>query len=251
MKRLLSRALQRAANTLGYAVVRRDAVAITTMESAIRRIAERLHSFGTIVDIGASDGSWSEMAMRFLRARYLLVEAQPVHEPRLREFCARHADAAYALVAAGEHTGTINFDTSDPFGGQASTSAYATANRQLPVTTVDRLVRDYNMPGPYLLKLDTHGYEVPILNGASTVLEQTDVVVVECYNFRIGADCLLFDEMCAHMRRLGFRCIDLVDPYHRPLDNAFWQMDLVFVKEAQLDVTDGRFSSAMPSGEKS
>jgi hypothetical protein len=33
------------------------------------------------------------------------------------------------------------------------------------------------------------------------------------------------------MAQRGFRCIDLVDPMHRPHDDSLWQMDLVFARK--------------------
>jgi hypothetical protein len=38
--------------------------------------------------------------------------------------------------------------------------------------TIDGLVRRNNLGGPYVLKLDTHGFEVPILEGAHAVLAE-------------------------------------------------------------------------------
>ncbi len=62
-------------------------------------------------------------------------------------------------------------------------------------------------------------------------LANTDVIIMECCNFEIAPECLLFHEMCDLPKKHGFRCIDLVDPLYRPCDNSFWQMDLVFVRE--------------------
>ena len=94
-------------------------------------------------------------------------------------------------------------------------------------------MRELGLPGPYLLKFDTHGFELPILNGAARTLAETEVIVMECYNFRIGPHALTFDEMCRHLGERGFRCIDLVEPMHRPRDDSFWQMDLVFVRQTR------------------
>src|SRR5581483_10868751 len=117
--------------------------------------------FNTVIDIGASTGIWSESLMRhFPSCQYLLIEAQPVHEPALREFCARHPNAQFALAAAGEEAGHIFFDAADPFSGQASFTRTASANLQLPVTTVDREIQARALNGPFLLKFDTHGFEL-------------------------------------------------------------------------------------------
>lgn len=239
---VLARSIQRLANAFGYSVARLGASHIT-MEAALRGVVSRNHGIRSVVDVGASDGNWSELAMRQLPdCAYLLVEAQPVHEVRLRAFCSRHRNASYALVAAGESEGTINFDATDPFGGQASERPFPSNNIVIPVEPLDRVIAARNLPGPYLLKLDTHGYEVQILKGARAILEETEVIVMECYNFQIAPESLLFDEMCRHLRALGFRCIDLVCPLHRPLDDAFWQMDLVFARETRPEFRIARYS---------
>jgi hypothetical protein len=105
------------------------------------------------------------------------------------------------------------------------------------VTTVDNEVSSRAWTGPYLLKFDTHGFELPILKGALKTLQDTAVVVMECYNFRIAPECLTFHEMCAYLGGLGFRCIDLVDPMYRPHDDALWQMDLVFLRQTRPEFT--------------
>lgn len=202
-----------------------------TMDGAFRALARRAHAFETVVDIGASNGQWSEALMQYFpRCQYLLIEAQAVHEPALRDFCARHANARYVLAAAGEREGQIHFDASEPLSGQASNTPFAANDIEVPVVTLDAALASSGLPGPYLLKFDTHGYEAPILSGAARTLAHTDVIVMECYNFRIAPECLTFDQMCGYLAERGFRCIDLVGPLHRPHDDAFWQMDLVFAR---------------------
>lgn len=208
------------------------------MESAFSRILARKHIINTVIDVGASDGSWTRSFMRYYPdSEYLLIEAQPVHEPKLKEFCKKYPNVKYILSAAGESKGVINFDASDPFGGQASSTEYSANNIRVPVITLDEATVSKKTKGPYLLKLDTHGFEVPILKGAKNVLSDTEVIVIECYNFRIAEGSLLFFEMCSYLHKIGFRCIDLVDPMYRQYDNSFWQADLVFIKENRPEFT--------------
>ena len=222
-------------HALGYRIVREDTlVDRCTMEGAFRALKARGVPFNTVIDIGASNGSWSDALMHhFPGCRYLLIEAQPVHEPALREYCTRHANAEFVLAAAGDRVGSIFFDAAEPLSGQASHTRTEAANVELPVTTIDKEVSARRLDGPYLLKFDTHGFELPILKGALETLQNTAVIVMECYNFRIAPECLTFHEMCAYLGDLGFRCIDLVDPMHRLHDDAFWQMDLVFLRQTR------------------
>lgn len=197
---------------------------------ALRRIAARGLTVGSVIDIGASNGAWSHQAMRFFPdAQYLLIEAQPIHESALRAFVARHENAQYVLKAAGERPGSIFFDASDPFAGQAKAKADSAAI-EVPMTSVDYEIASGNLQGPYLLKFDVHGYELPILRGAEKALAEANLVVMECYNFEIAKEMLLFHDMCEHMYARGFRVGDMSEPLWRKGDSMLWQMDFFFMR---------------------
>jgi FkbM family methyltransferase len=185
----------------------------------------------TVIDVGASDGRWSrEMMGYYPSARYLLVEAQQaIHGPMLRQFQAEHRNVICEICAAGNKPGEINFDAGDPMGGQASATPYSRNNIVIPMETVDGLVRKHSLAGPFLLKLDTHGFEVPIFEGATNTLANSAMLIVEAYNFTLCPECLRFPELCTYLEARGFRCVDVFDILVRPRDQAFWQMDMVFI----------------------
>lgn len=201
------------------------------MPDLLGLLAARRLSIGTVIDVGASNGSWTHTARQFFpNCQHLLIEAQPVHQPALREYTSLNPNTHFVLAAAGAAPGEIFFDAADPQGGQAAYTRSASHNVVLPVTTVDAEVERLGLPGPYLLKLDTHGFEAPILDGARLTLPAVNAIVMECYNFRMTPECLLFHEMCARLAGEGFRCLDLADVLHRPHDGVLWQMDLAFVR---------------------
>jgi FkbM family methyltransferase len=225
---MLRKLLRYALDTFGLNE-RMSAVAMET-PVALRRICDRGIKIGTVIDIGASNGAWSAAAMGFLpNAQYLLIEAQQVHEPRLKAFTAAHVNAQYVLKAAGEKPGSIFFDASDPFAGQAKSHGGA-GLIEIPVTSIDHEIATRNLPAPYLLKFDVHGFELPILRGAEKALAATDLLVMECYNFEIADDMLLFHDMCRYMHERGLRVIDVSEPLWREKDKALWQMDFFFVR---------------------
>ena len=99
-------------------------------------------------------------------ARYLLIEAQEkAHGLMSRKIQAEHRNVTLEFCAAGNKKGEINFDAADPFGWQASQTEYSKNDIVVPMETVDGLVRKHGLVGPFLLKLDTHGWGVPILRG--------------------------------------------------------------------------------------
>jgi FkbM family methyltransferase len=163
----------------GYAIVRKDA-SPHSMDDAFRAIVRRQHAFNTIIDVGASNGSWTLSLIKYFpKCEYLLIEAQPTHKHALEQLSKEHKNIDFALAAAGEAAGHIYFDVSVPLGGLASYTPNSSNNIQVPVTTIDDEIQSRNLSGPYLIKFDTHGFEIPILKGASKALALTDVIIME------------------------------------------------------------------------
>lgn len=207
------------------------ALAATRTSVALRRIVSRGIDVRTVIDIGASDGNWSEKAMPFFAdAHYLLIEAQPLHEPGLKRFVTKHAKSDYVLKAAGEKSGVIYFDADDPWGGQATDQRTRQGLVELQSCSIDDEVAKRSLPGPYLLKFDVHGFELAILRGATRTFAESSLVVMECYNFHIAPEMLLFHDMCRFMHDHGLRVIDISEPLWRTSDKSLWQMDIFFVR---------------------
>jgi FkbM family methyltransferase len=198
-----------------------------SLERALAKWSHR--EIATVLDIGASDGRWSRRAMRYLPgAAYLLFEAQGgPHRERLEAFKRGHPGVEYVIAAAGNREGTIHFDAESPFGGVAAETPFERHDIEVPVTTVDAAVARRGLRSPFLLKLDAHGFEVPILEGAAVTLPLTALIVIEVYNFRLCEGALRFHEMCAYLEERGFRPLDLFDVVHREKDGALWQFDLL------------------------
>jgi FkbM family methyltransferase len=209
-----------------------ERLALVCMHSsfALGRLATRGIPVCSVIDIGASNGTWSRDAMRhFPDAKYLLIEAQEVHRKALEEFVRRHANAAYVLKAAGEHPGTIYFNADAPFAGQAAAISRP-GLISVPATSIDAEIEARGLRGPYLVKFDVHGFELPILRGATRAVAEASLIVMECYNFKIAPDAMLFADACRYFEGIGFRVADISEPLWRPGDDMFWQIDIFFVK---------------------
>jgi len=230
MAETLRSRLQRAVNLVlaptGLHLLRRARV--FDMDGLLARAATRPPAPATIIDVGASDGVWSLRARRhFPRARFLLFEPLAERQAALARLKARHGfDVVPA--AAGDRAGQVAFAIDPALDGSGVAAPGATGTRAVAVETIDAAVTARGLPGPYALKLDTHGYELPVLNGAAQVLTQTQLLIIEAYNFELTPGCLRFHELCAWLEARGFRCCDIADPMRRPGDGVLWQMDLAF-----------------------
>jgi FkbM family methyltransferase len=201
------------------------------MGDGLKWLADNGFHFSTVLDVGASDGRWSAKCMNFYpEARYALFEPQPTHSRALDDFAnACGQDIVLIKQAVGGSEGHTLFDASDPFGG-ALADEQGDHTIKVGLTTIDAARLRNQFEAPFLLKLDTHGYEKSILAGANDSLEQCEALIIEAYNFRIKEEALLFWELCSFLSDKGFRPIDLVDVSHRRYDNALWQMDLFFIR---------------------
>ena len=180
-----------------------------------------------VIDVGAAEGKWSTRCKDIWpQASFTLVEPLEEHESTLTELAMRHG-WKYEPFVAGEGPGFVDFSITEDLDGSGVYENGGPSTRRIEVRDLDSI-----MPatGRGLLKLDTHGYEVPILNGASALLDRIDLAVIEVYGHRISGPCLLFHEICALMAEKGFRVAGIVNPMKRPRDGVFWQADFFFLK---------------------
>jgi FkbM family methyltransferase len=212
------------------------------LDDALRRLRNQNIEIASLIDVGAAEGYWSTaFAKRFPGRHHLLVEANDVHQPALERVCQENKQWQFVLTAIGGTTGTAYFDGSDPLGGHLSNQPWSENYHPCRVTTLDDLVEEYPVPKPFMIKLDTHGVEIPILSGAAKTLQQANAIVVEAYNFTFGGPAVPFWDLCRYMLELGFRPLDVFDLLYREVDGAFWQFDLLFVRAELSLFQDSRF----------
>ncbi len=182
-----------------------------------------------VVDVGAAQGKWSENLLGLWpAANYHLIEPLFENISHLDKLKKSHSNIKFHLAVAGEGEGNIELFVSDDLDGSGIYGIKGEKTRVVPMTSIDTIVKHEK---DILIKLDTHGYEVPILKGAEKTLKNTILLVIEVYGFRISPSCLLFHEITAYLDNLGFRLIDLVDIMRRPGDQVFWQADAFYVRK--------------------
>ncbi|WP_319525641.1 FkbM family methyltransferase [uncultured Desulfosarcina sp.] len=199
--------------------------------SAIKRIQSHKFHIDNVIDIGGSDGNWSRRLLPYFpHASFLIIEPLIERASALRSLAKRCPNVSYEACAAGEtNGGQATLNVSDDLDG-STVNGSGGVPRQVPVKTIDTIISERNLTGSFLLKFDTHGYEISILNGATDTLKKTSIIIMEVYNFKITERTLRFHEMCAYMEDLGFRCYDIAGLMLRSYDKSLWQMDLCFCR---------------------
>lgn len=220
---------------LGYEPKRpvvKQQISRSTMFEGVKWLSDKKIEIETILDVGASDGRWSKACMKYFPGKqFVLFEPQPVHASALDELERSREGISTVRKAVGGSDGTLLFDISDPFGGGPAVNG-AEHVLEVEQVTIDTCIEEMAYKAPFLLKLDTHGLEKSILEGAPKTLSCCQALIIEAYNYRLTEDTMLFWELCAYLYEHGFRPIDLVDTMHRKFDDSLWQMDLFFVRSS-------------------
>jgi FkbM family methyltransferase len=233
-ERMIKIIINKCLNKFGYGIhkVHKDTVLANefSMEGALFRCKKRRLEINTVIDVGASDGRWSRLCMKYFpNAQYLLFEPQEPHIQGLDKLMNEKKNVEYISAAAGNRNGVIFFDNSDLFGGLASESPFKQNCIQVPIARIDDEIAKRKLKPPFLIKLDTHGYEIPVLEGAMQSLNNTELLIVETYNFKLTKTSLKYYQMCDYLDRNGFSSIEMVDFMLRGKDKSFWQMDIFFI----------------------
>lgn len=199
-------------------------------DSALTRELARGSQPGTVIDVGASDGRWSvETSAIFPRARYHMIEPLSERTAALESICQQHLNFSFVSAAAANHPGEAQFIVSEDLDGSALSFNKTTGgSRTVQVTTIDLEVKRLNLPAPYIIKLDTHGFEKAIIEGATATLASANLLIIEAYNYPIQPGAWRFHELTTALEIRGFRCSDLVNLVWRPRDEMFWHCDMFF-----------------------
>jgi FkbM family methyltransferase len=230
VKKIIRKVLEK----LGYQIQKIDPVSSSslyfTMFEALKRCVDRGLNINTVIDIGASNGSWSYGCLQYLpSAHYLLIEAQKPHKKGLDKFVNIHKNADYIIAAAANTDGKIYFNNQDLLGGAAWETAFEENCIEVDAVKIDTLISERNLKAPYLIKLDTHGFEIPILEGAAETLKNAELIIIEAYNYQLNSKSLKYYQLCEYMETKGFASIEIADLLLRDYDKSLWQMDIFFI----------------------
>lgn len=207
---------------------------LKTMRNVLMHTVRLGFSPSVVIDVGVAYGT-RDLYESFPNATFLLVEPLAEWEPSLKKIQEKY-NAVYVLAAAGPSPGSVCLNVHPKLSGSSvlkdsDGSEYDGVERTVPVVTVDDLVTEKNLKGPFLLKLDVQGFELAVLDGALKTLEDTELVVLEVSMFAFAKGGPEFFEVVSYMKDKGFVAYDFFGWNSRPLDSALGQLDVAFVKE--------------------
>jgi len=185
----------------------------------------------TVIDVGAAVGT-PDVYKVFPDARHVMIEPLVENEPFLDLVCKSLPRAEYLIAAIGRTCGTTSLRCRDDLTysqvcADRSDHIDGFTLREVRTLTLDALCAERQLQGPYLIKIDVDGSELDVIEGAEGTLAAVELVVIEATFFSSNVS-----RIVETMQSRGFALYDIVDFLYRPIDQALWQVDLVFVKES-------------------
>jgi FkbM family methyltransferase len=184
-----------------------------------------------IVDVGASDGKWTRLALSvFPNCDYLLVEPLTEHEEALSQLSKEYGRVRIVQCAAGREDGLRSLAVATDLDGSSLVWTHGGTLREIPVIPLSTLIAQAGLTAVSLIKVDVQGFELEVLGGLER-WEALELLILEASVFRFSPHSPLIEELIDELRPRGFRLIEVVDVIRRPLDNAMAQCDLLFCRE--------------------
>jgi FkbM family methyltransferase len=204
---------------------------------SIEESLETLHRLGLnphfCVDIGAYQGEWAKMfKSKFPTSKVFMVEAQETKRSYLEEVVQHYPDQVSMEIALLGATDDQIVEFTEMESGSsvfAEASPYERNIVKRKTSRLDTLLTEGKYPSVDFLKIDVQGYELQVLNGASTALAQATAVLMEASLVPTNNGCPLIAEVIAYMDQAGFRLFDFCSQIRRK-DGVLWQTDLLFLR---------------------
>jgi FkbM family methyltransferase len=202
--------------------------------------------YGDVVDVGSNIGSWSNSIIPKLQietdATIILID--PIRKcseenlKNLQELA--KVECLRLAVGSSEGSGKMNIASND---GESSSflnfaSAHSSAapgvvyidQEEVDISTLDLICENILGRRNTLLKIDVQGFEMQVLRGASNLLKQCNVVVIEASlreTYQQGSTIFTVSEV---LHSHGFYLGGLVESFSEENYGEMIQMDAVFFR---------------------
>jgi FkbM family methyltransferase len=230
----LKQLVQSFLTTLGYRLVRlRD---LNDLDSFFSILDERGFSPKHIVDVGANHGRWTRTAFKYFPdACYTMLEPQDHLRIKVQDLLDRNDRIRWIGSGVSDQPGTLLFtishrDDSSTFVHTAELAKAAGLRQiEIPVTTLNEIVRASDAPFPDMVKIDAEGFDLKVLAGASELIGKTDIFLLEALICARDYQNTL-TKVIEIMDRVGYRIFDIHDLNRSPKHKVLWLCEAAFLR---------------------
>ena len=221
-----------------------DTLAQPAAHSCIRSLLA-LHRIDLLLDVGANQGQFAQLA-RQLGYEGEIVSFEPLdkHRATLRQAAEKDHRWRFFPCALGKTESELDlhvfrddtFSSLQPLNALGRSRFHGlveeTHRERVQIHTLDNLWPELagTAPRRVLLKIDTQGHDLSVLEGASAVLPHTHAVLTEAPLQPIYSGAPAFSEITTWLQSRGFAISGLFPISHRPEDLSLIEMDCCFTR---------------------
>ncbi|HUN21928.1 MAG TPA: FkbM family methyltransferase [Anaerolineales bacterium] len=216
---------------------------VPSIPFSLQRLKRMGVEFKCCFDVGAYRGEFTVECMKYWKnAQYFCFEPVESHYAKLKnEF--RNLENVKCIQTA---LGSQMISKQTIFVRESASSLLDEHYHHHPtqickVDTIKNFIEQNNVK-PDFIKLDVQGYELEILKGADSYIESLELILIELNFIDIHRQAPLFLEVTEWLGKRNFVAFDICGITRRPLDNALWQADFIFLPENSKLRSDKRYS---------
>ena len=185
--------------------------------------------FKTVYDVGACNGLWSTTLKEdyLYESEFIMFEANSEYNEVLKSTGIRYFNTVLSSPGRGEVEFFNGTNTGDSYYKETTTIYDNQIPIKVPTTTLDELIEKNNLPIPQLLKLDTQGSELDILQGATKLLGKTELIVTELPIIEYNRGAPNISEYLEFFKSHDYIPVDVLE-VHRG-EETLIQLDILFV----------------------
>lgn len=189
-------------------------------------------------DVGASNGVWAnQVSEDFPDATFdlfePLVDLVPAYQEKLKPRLHSHPRFRLHKVALGPERKRAPLylfpDPANSTGLDLAGLPEEVTRIEVDMLTLDYVVEEFRLAVPQVIKVDTQGCELGVLQGGKRILPQVQVLLLECWLTRAyGSATPLLGEVSDWLRGVGFYLWDLGNAW-RDQDGTLVAQDCLFL----------------------
>ena len=204
-------------------------------QNFLRLIKKLNYKPNVIYDIGASNGQWSIKMNEILpESQFILFEPlADSHEYSdiLTNSLQKHSNFTLKKVALGNQNSEIIVNIKPNIVGSTTLEIADKKVKQktVKVDTLNNLIVESEFPIPNIIKIDTQGSELAILQGATNILPEVDFLMLECWLIKgYGKNTPLLIDIIQFLLEFNFSLFELTGCY-RNQEGLLVTQDCVFI----------------------
>lgn len=203
---------------------------VPRIDFAMGRLSEQGFAPDLIFDVGAYEGEFAQTSREIWGTSHIVC-FEPLEEKatKLRAEADQNM-SVYNVLLGPEEQEAVPLHRAESASSVLDEHEASHPTSEHEMRTIDSIVADdFGSQSLDLIKLDVQGFELEVLRGAEEALSSVGAVLAEVNLIDIHEGAPLLAEVVGWLEERDFVAFDICGLHRRPLDEALWQADLIFV----------------------